>query len=1340
MNEGHQAMAYIVGTAGTDFLLDTAGDDVIDGLGGDDYLFGSTGNDTYLFGRGSGQDQIFEADATPGNLDTVLFAADVLPANIQVTRNASNIYLTIADTGETLTIANWFLDPAYQIEQISFADGTRWDVAAVEALLPGPPPATEGPDVLFGTAGDDVIDGLGGDDQLYGYDGNDTLTGGAGNDSLYGDVGNDTLTGGAGNDYLSGDAGDDTYLFGLGDGADVVSDSSGIDTLQFAAGIQTSDLVVTRVGDNLSLANATTGDTLLLSGWFLGDAYKIERAVFADGTTWDSATLESQVTTNPTEGPDILFGTPGDDVINGLGGDDELYGNGGNDTLDGGAGNDYLVGGDGNDTYLFDRGYGQDTVNSYESTPGSVDTVQFAAGVGTSDVTVTRDAMNLYLTIADSGDRLVLSDWFIDPAARIEQVVFADGTTWDPATLESRITVAPGTEGADVLYGTSGNDTLNGLGGDDLLYGAAGNDKLNGGDGNDLLDGGTGKDVMIGGDGDDTYVVDHRRDVVREERDGGTDTVESSISYKLGKYLENLTLTGTADIDATGNKLDNILTGNDGNNVLDGGRGADSLTGGLGDDTYIVDDVDDAVYENADEGLDTVRASVSYSLSENLENLTLVGGGRLDATGNDLDNVLTGNNGRNILDGGLGADTLIGGGGNDTYIVDDAGDTVVEDRYEGTDTVLSSISYILGDTLENLTLTGADDLDATGNARDNVLTGNDGNNVLDGGLGEDILIGGLGDDTYVVDDRDDEVVENADEGTDTVEATINYTLGDNVENLILNGTGNLKGTGNALDNVLTGNDGDNVLNGGLGADTLMGGAGNDTYVVDDAGDTVAEDADAGTDSVQSSVSFALDDNIENLTLTGSADIDASGNDLDNVLTGNAGDNILDGGEGNDTLIGGRGNDTYLFGPESGQDVIFDKDNAPGNLDTLLFSPGSELFDLVVTRDLENLYLELGDTRLTLSNWFAGEDFRIEQLVFAGSGEILDAATLESLVIAAPGTDDADFLFGGSDDDVIESLGGDDTVYGFAGNDTLDGGLGADTLIGGIGDDSYVVDDAGDVVVEDCREGTDTVLSSVSYTLDDNVENLTLTGTADINATGNDLDNILIGNDGNNVLAGGAGNDTYVLNNAGDTVVEKSGKGTDTVLSGFSYTLGDNLENLTLTGSDNINATGNKRDNVLTGNDGNNILDGGKGHNTLAGGAGDDTLILGKDSENDVLFNSGDGWDTLKTNAKDSGHDNEIRFGAGITHEDLWFSRSGNNLNINILGTDDGMTIEGWYSNKHRPIDEFETANGYELDDKKVALLVQAMAGFTATPGSGGMIPTEMPDQLQPVLAAAWEYD
>ncbi|MBC7577703.1 MAG: calcium-binding protein, partial [Tardiphaga sp.] len=275
-------------------------------------------------------------------------------------------------------------------------------------------------------------------------------------------------------------------------------------------------------------------------------------------------------------------------------------------------------------------------------------------------------------------------------------------------------------------------------------------------------------------------------------------------------------------------------------------------------------------------------------------------------------------------------DTLIGGDGNDTYVVDSTGDVVTELAGQGTDTVQSSISYALGANVENLLLTGTDNLNATGNSLANTLTGNAGDNVLDGGAGNDIMIGGAGNDSYIVDSTGDVVTELAGGGTDTVLSSVSYTLGANVENLHLTGAAAINATGNTLDNMLTGNAGNNVLNGGAGNDFLDGGAGNDsmiggtgddTYVVDAVGDAVTELAGQGTDTVQSSISYALGANVENLVLTGSAAINATGNTLDNVIVGNAGDNAIKGGAGNDTLIGGDGNDTFLYMHGHGSDHV-----------------------------------------------------------------------------------------------------------------------------------------------------------------------------------------------------------------------------------------------------------------------------------------------------------------------------------------------------------------------------------------------------------------------------------
>ncbi len=384
-------------------------------------------------------------------------------------------------------------------------------------------------------------------------------------------------------------------------------------------------------------------------------------------------------------------------------------------------------------------------------------------------------------------------------------------------------------QGNDHAYGGSGREFLIGGEGRDALFGNGGDDTLEGGTGNDWLDGGTGADVMVGGEGDDTFVVDDANDViVVEATDNGIDLVRASISYVLEQNLEKLWLRGEADLNGTGNDLANEIIGNTGNNVLDGGAGADGLVGGQGNDTYIVDDVNDVVIELVDEGTDTVRASVSHTLARNVENLVLTGSGDITGAGNELANTITGNVGKNLLNGGAGADQLIGGEGDDTYIVDHEGDLVVERAGEGGDTVSASVAYALGANVENLVLTGTGDIGGIGNELVNRITGNDGNNLLDGGAGADLLTGGLGNDTYIVDDVNDAVIEGLDAGIDTVRASISYTLADNVENLVLTGTGDNDGTGNHLANAITGNGGSNRIAGGGGNDLLDGGAGQDT--------------------------------------------------------------------------------------------------------------------------------------------------------------------------------------------------------------------------------------------------------------------------------------------------------------------------------------------------------------------------------------------------------------------------------------------------------------------------------------------------------------------------------
>jgi trimeric autotransporter adhesin len=462
------------------------------------------------------------------------------------------------------------------------------------------------------------------------------------------------------------------------------------------------------------------------------------------------------------------------------------------------------------------------------------------------------------------------------------------------------------------------------LGSADLQgYGNALANTITGNGGNNLLSGGAGADSMTGGAGDDLYFVDDMGDSVVESVNQGNDAVFSTVSYNMTANVETLILQGSADLQGYGNTLGNTIYGNSGSNLLNGDVGADIMVGGTNDDAYFVDNANDAVVENANEGNDAVFSTAHYGLSANVETLVLQGSADLQGYGNSLNNAIFGNSGSNLLNGFAGADTMYGGAGSDVYFVDNASDTVVENANEGNDTVFSTANLGLTANVENLILLGSGDLQGYGNDLANVVYGNAGNNLLDGGAGADLMVGGVGDDIYFADNSSDAAFENANEGNDAVFASANYGLASDVETLVMQGSADLQGYGSSQANTLYGNTGNNLLNGGAGADTMYGNAGNDTYFVDNVGDVVVENPSEGTDVVLSSVNYTLTANVEALVLQGAANIFGTGNTGANSLFGNIGDNSLDGGASADVLQGNGGNDTFVFqaGQASGDTVV-----------------------------------------------------------------------------------------------------------------------------------------------------------------------------------------------------------------------------------------------------------------------------------------------------------------------------------------------------------------------------------------------------------------------------------
>ena len=288
----------------------------------------------------------------------------------------------------------------------------------------------------------------------------------------------------------------------------------------------------------------------------------------------------------------------------------------------------------------------------------------------------------------------------------------------------------------------------------------------------------------------------------------------------------------------------------------------------------------------------------------------------------------------------------------------------------------------------------------------------------------------------------------------------------------------------------------------------------------------------------------------------------------------------------------------------------------------------------------------------------------------------------------------------------------------------------------------------DTVVELSRGGTDTVIASVdNYVLAAEVERLQMVaGTQPLRATGNALNNSMTGNAGANrldggtgsdTLTGGAGDDIYVVNSTGDVVVELVGEGMDGVESSIAYTVGANVENLTLMGASKINGTGNALDNMLIGNSAINTLNGGAGNDTLDGGAGADILVGGTGSDTYQL-GRGYGADTVQENDAIAGNADVLQFMSGIASDQIWLRQVSNNLEVSIIGTADKAVLTNWYLGSQYHVEQFKTSDGKTLLDSQVQSLVQAMAAFAPPAAGQTTLSASYASALSPVIVANWQ--
>lgn len=936
-----------------------------------------------------------------------------------------------------------------------------------------------------------------------GTGGKNDYTGTAEGDVIAGGGGADTLRGLGGDDYIaSGDPADGFGIYGtrppsLDTGAEH-------DVLEGGDG---NDRIFAGYGDDVDGGgNDAYGDKISIS--FLGASSGITVDFSLSSQTIGGGTIQG------FEGLSWVQGSNYDDVIraedNNSGYADfaEVFGMGGDDRIYAGYYTGKIFGGDGND--LLDGRYSQ-----YLS--------EMHGGAG-----------NDTLLLPTNGSPIAYGEEGDD---RIE----AGGEVHGGAGNDTIVMLPSYYRG--YVYGDAGNDRIDGTAalaldayggaGSDTIIGSEGDDRFSGGSPPDLFtgdlfdDAGADKDVLAGMGGNDTIAAG-----IGDDADGGEGT--DTLRLSLAGSAVGVTVSTAPLLSGRGTFLGGRIRGFESVAWLGGTGMADSFT---------------IAREGAPQVLDA--GAGNDTIVNRAANVMILGGSG--------DDVVKGFGGGFQFDGGEGRDTADFGSATRGVTV-----TLLDQPqggFIGSEALLRNVEEVLGSAFRDRITGGKADDALTGGGGGDVLLGGGGKDLLVGGDGIDRLVGGRGNDTYVLSDQLDTLVEKEDGGRDRVVAAFDYVLGDNFEELLLNGTADLAGTGNDADNVLIGNAGRNILRGLAGNDVLVGkggtdnldgGEGSDTYVLlaadEQASAEIFDSGTGGTDTIRYAATaagtyrpVAGNTGIEAIVIgtglglvadtsgTTAINLDASalgqtiaitGNAGVNVLTGTAFADTLNGGGGVDTLQGGKGDDTYLV--DSTADILVEK--AGEGRDSVVATVG----------------------------WTLATNFEVLRLdgtaAIDGTGNG-DANTIE-------GNEGANRLDGGSGDDVLRGMGG---------NDTLKGGPGADRLEGGAGNDRYIIEDSSDTLVEDANGGTDIVFASATVTLGANIEFASLTGAALANVTGNAADNLIGGSSAANTIDGGDGIDSLLGHGGND---------------------------------------------ILRGGTGDDFLYGGAGVDSLTGGAGSDTFIIG----------------------------------------------------------------------------------------------------------------------------------